>query len=57
MSCYSDQMILIPPNKNLLLHVKSDGFRGWDESVEKGRPVNEPSGNVLTLNVPLDPVD
>jgi hypothetical protein len=55
MSCYSDQMILVPPDENLLLHVKSDGFREWDESVEKGRPVNVPSGNLLTLNVQLDP--
>jgi hypothetical protein len=57
MSCYSDHAILVPPNENLLLHVKSDGFREWDESVGKGKPINLPSGAVLTLNVQLDPTE
>ena len=33
MSCESSQMVLLPPNKRLLLHVTSDGFREWSESV------------------------
>jgi hypothetical protein len=57
MSCYSDHVILLPPDENLLLHVKSDGFREWDESVGKGKPVNVPSGNLLTLKVQLDPIE
>jgi hypothetical protein len=57
MSCYSDHVILISPSENLLLHVKSDGFREWDESVGKGKPVNVPSGSLLTLNVQLDPAE
>jgi hypothetical protein len=57
MSCYSDHVILIPPSENLLLDVKSDGFREWDESVGKGKPVNVPSGSLLTLNVQLDPAE
>jgi hypothetical protein len=54
MSCYSDHVVLVPPDENLLLHVKSDGFREWDESVGKGRPINVPSGGELTLNIQLD---
>ena len=55
MSCHSDRTILVPSDKNLLLHVKSDGFREWDESVATGKPVNVPSGGWLTLDIQLDP--
>lgn len=54
MSCYSDHVILVSPDTNLLLHVKSDGFREWDESIGTGKPLNVPSGNRLTLDVQLD---
>jgi len=54
MSCYSDHVILVPPDTNLLLHVKSDGFREWDESVGAGKPLNIPSGSRLALDVRLD---
>ena len=57
MSGDSDHFILVPPDKNLLLHVKSDGFREWDESVGTGKPINVPSGGVLTVNVQLDPTE
>src|SRR6185437_10691565 len=42
MSCYSDHVILVPPDKNLLLHVDSDGFHEWDQSIGNGKPVNLP---------------
>jgi len=29
MSCYSSHVILVPPDKNLLLHVTSDGYHEW----------------------------
>jgi hypothetical protein len=54
-SCYSDRVILVPPDKNLLLHVESDGFDEWDESVGTGKSFNVPSGGRLTLNVQLEP--
>ena len=54
MSCYSDHVILVPPDTNLLLHVKSDGFREWDESIGAGKPLNIPSGSRLALDVRLD---
>ncbi|MBZ5512059.1 MAG: carboxypeptidase-like regulatory domain-containing protein [Acidobacteriia bacterium] len=57
MSCYSTHVILIPPDKNLLLHVTSDGFREWDESIGKGKPLHLASGTRLTLAVQLEPSD
>jgi hypothetical protein len=53
-SCSSSQVILVPPDKNLLLHVTSDGFREWDESVGRGKPIHLSSGTRLTLDVQLD---
>jgi hypothetical protein len=55
MSCFSTNTILIPPDKDLLLHVTSDGFREWDESVGHGRPLHLASGARLKLNVQLEP--
>jgi hypothetical protein len=57
MSCYSNQVILVPPDENLLLHVTSDGFREWDESVGRGKPLHLPSDTRLTLTVQLEPSD
>ena len=53
----SDELILVPPDRNLLLHVKADGFQEWDRSVGAGMPVNVPSGSTLSLDVPLEPLD
>lgn len=57
MSCYSDHVILVAPDQNLLLHVRVDGFREWDESVGAGKPISVSSGRRLTLNVQLDPTE
>ena len=57
LSCYSDHTILVPPDKNLLLHVKSDGFREWDESVGNGKPLNLSSGKQMTLDIQLEPLN
>jgi|SRR6202142_1018546 len=57
MSCYSNHAVLVPADKNLLLHVTSDGFREWDESVGKGKPLHLSSGTRLTLAVQLEPSD
>jgi hypothetical protein len=54
MSCYSSQVILIPPDRNFLLHVTSDGFREWSESTRKGKPVHLASGAHLKIDVQLD---
>jgi hypothetical protein len=57
MSCYSNHVVLVPPDKNLLLHVTSDGFREWGESVGRGKPLHLPSGTRLKLSVQLEPTD
>jgi hypothetical protein len=57
MSCYSNHVILVPPDENLLLHIRSDGFREWDESVGRGKPIRLSSGTRLTLAVQLEPSD
>ena len=55
--CFSDRIILLPPDKDLLLHVTSRGFLEWDESVGLGKPIRIASGNSLDLDVQLEPVD
>jgi TonB family protein len=55
-SCYSNHVILIPPEKHLLLHVTSDGFQEWEQSTGMGKPIYLPSGARLTLDVQLEPV-
>jgi hypothetical protein len=51
----SSQPILVPSNQNLLLHVKSWGFREWDKTVGDGRPIRIAPGDRLTLDVQLEP--
>jgi hypothetical protein len=53
----SAQLILVPPDRNLLLRVTAEGFREWEESIGTGRPVNVASGSRLMLDVRLDPLD
>jgi hypothetical protein len=55
MSCYSTHVILIPPEKNVLLHVTSDGFREWNESIGTGKTIRLPSGTRLSLAIGLEP--
>lgn len=57
MSCGSDRPVLVPPNRNLLLHVGADGFREWDDSRGLGKPINVLSGDRLNLNVQLEPTE
>jgi hypothetical protein len=53
--CESDRPILIPPNEDVLLHVKSSGFKEWSESVGRGKPFRISSGAHVTLDVSLEP--
>jgi hypothetical protein len=57
MSCYSNKVILIPPDKSLLLHISSDGFREWNESIGKGKPIHLASGARLKIDVQLEPAE
>jgi hypothetical protein len=57
MSCSSTKVVLLQPDKDVLLHVTSDGFREWTESVGRGKPLRLASGTRLTLDVQLEPSD
>jgi hypothetical protein len=55
LGCSSDSVVLIPPDKDLLLHVSSSGFHEWDESVGRGKPMRVPPGTHVELSVQLTP--
>ena len=54
MSCYSNRVVLVPPDTPLLLHITSDGFREWNESIGKGKVIHLASGARLKLDVQLE---
>jgi hypothetical protein len=56
-SCYSTKVLLLPPDKPVLLHVTSDGFREWRESVGTGKRFRLASGTRKALDVQLEPSD
>jgi hypothetical protein len=53
----SNQPVLVPSDRSLFLHVKSWGFREWDESVGRGKPIRIGPGDHLTLDVQLQPAN
>lgn len=57
MSCFSTKTVLLTPDKNLFIHITSDGFREWKESVGKGKMLHLASASKLTLDVELEPAD
>jgi hypothetical protein len=56
-SCYSNHVILVAPDRNILLHVTSNGFLEWDESIGRGKPLSLLSGTRLKLALQLEPSD
>ncbi len=54
-SCYSNRVILIPPDKDVLIHVTSSGFREWDQSIGRGMPMRIASRSHMRLEVQLEP--
>jgi hypothetical protein len=56
MSCPSDRPFLIPPNKTVLLHVRSDGYSEWKKTNGKGKRIHMRSGSRRTLEVQLEPL-
>jgi hypothetical protein len=54
-SCSSAQVLLLPPDNVLLLHITSDGFQEWAASIGIGKALRLASGEHLTLDVQLDP--
>jgi hypothetical protein len=55
-SCASSKAVLLPPGRDLLIHVTSHGYREWDESVGIGKPIHAVSGSEIVLNVQLEPI-
>lgn len=53
----STEPVLVPSDRNLLLHVTSWGFREWDQSVGKGKPIRIAPGDRLALDVQLEPAN
>jgi hypothetical protein len=54
-SGYSKVAVLLPPDKDLLIHISSDGFAEWKESIGKGKSLNLASGTTHRLDVQLEP--
>jgi hypothetical protein len=57
MSCFSTKAVLLAPDRNVLIHITSDGFREWKGSLGKGKVLHLASGSQLTLDVKLDPAN
>ena len=53
---FPDCAIPVPPDRQLLVHVSSTGFKEWDESEEKGKPLFVHSGARLTWDIQLEPI-
>jgi hypothetical protein len=49
--------VLVPSDKDLLLHVTSWGFREWEGSVGAGKQIRIAPGNRVTLDVQLQPAN
>ncbi len=54
---HPDRVILVPPDKDLLLHVTSHGFHEWDESVGKGKLIRMAAGARRTVDVQLESLE
>jgi len=54
-SCSSRKSILLPPDKDLVVHISSDGLGEWSESAGRGKPLRVASGERLALDVKLQP--
>jgi hypothetical protein len=53
----STEALLVPSDKDLLLHVTSWGFNDWEQSVGAGLHIRIAPANRLTLDVQLDPAN
>ena len=53
----SDYVILIPPDKDMLLHITDPGFLEWRESVGTGKFIRLGPGESITFDVQLEPAD
>ena len=53
----SNRALLIPPDKDVLIHITSPGFLEWDKSLGIGYPIRIASGAVLEVDVSLQPAN
>jgi hypothetical protein len=52
----TELVFLLPPDQDVFLHITSKGFHAWKESVGRGKLFRVPSGELLTIQVELDPI-
>jgi len=52
----SSPYFMVPPDQDVFLHVTSPGFREWKESAGRGKLIHVGYGDLLTLDVELDPI-
>lgn len=57
MGYLSGRALLVPPDKDLLIHVTSPGFLEWNQSLGIGYPIHIASGASLQLDISLQPAD
>jgi hypothetical protein len=55
-STCGDDSFLVPPNQDVNLHITSKGFHEWKESVGRGKLIRLAAGQVMTIDVELDPL-
>ncbi len=53
----SDEVVNIPPNRDLLLHVTANGYREWQESIGVGKPIHLAPGERMQMQVRLQPAE
>lgn len=53
---FPDCTVPVPPDKPLLVHVSATGFREWDESMGKGKPLLVHSDARLSWGIQLEPL-
>jgi hypothetical protein len=53
----SKRAVLLPPDRDLLLHITADGFHECDDSGGEGKLLFLPSGTKRTIVVQLEPAD
>ena len=56
MASREDYYFLVPPDQNVKLHITSKAFHEWKESAGRGKAIRVPTGEILTINVELEPI-
>jgi hypothetical protein len=51
-----DYEIVVPPDKDVIVHLTADGFHEWSESAGHGKLLRVPSGTRVTLEADLEPL-